>query len=310
MQYLPSSFDKALSRLKQKKNDQIPTFDNTAHGSQSTLFDDLPDSEKQQALYKLQQLASEQPDPKTKKPCRRGFNWKVFTMVFSLISLATLAIVATVYAVDKDVDPSLVAKLRMANTNLDRMKLLPNNDDWLFDFTKQDKYTFTPGGVVNANAATFPATVGQGMTMAMLNLGPCSMLPPHLHPRATNYVVSVSGTTQTIMINENGAQTITEILSPGKMTIFPQGSIHTMMNMGCENAQLVSALNSDDTGTTNLANAFFSLPTNFTGPVIGSNVNYQAIDGTIPAIGTGANYGPEQCIAACKAKGKLVRRSF
>ena len=310
MQYLPSSFDKVLSRLQQKNNDQIPHFDKTTNGSQSTLFDDLPESEKQQALYKLQQLASEQPASKTNKPRLRGFNWKVFAMVFSLISLATLAIVATVYAVDKDVDPSLVAKLRMANTNLDRMKLLPNNDDWLFDFTKQDKYTFTPGGVVNANAATFPATVGQGMTMAMLNLGPCSMLPPHLHPRATNYVVAVSGTTQTIMINENGAQTITEILTPGKMTIFPQASVHTMMNMGCENAQLVSALNSDDTGTTNLANAFFSLPANFTGPVIGNTVNYQAIDGTIPAFGTGSNYGPEQCIAACKAKGKLVRRSF
>ena len=310
MQYLPSSFDKVLSRLQKKNNDQIPHFDKATNGSQSTLFDDLPESEKQQALYKLQQLASEQPASKTNKPRRQGFNWKVFAMVFSLISLATLAIVATVYAVDKDVDPTLVAKLRMANTNLDRMKLLPNNDDWLFDFTKQDKYTFTPGGVVNANAATFPATVGQGMTMAMLNLGPCSMLPPHLHPRATNYVVAVSGTTQTIMINENGAQTITEILTPGKMTIFPQASVHTMMNMGCENAQLISALNSDDTGTTNLANAFFSLPGNFTGPVIGNTVNYQAIDGTIPAFGTGSNYGPEQCIAACKAKGKLVRRSF
>ena len=156
MQYLPSSFDKVLSRLQQKNNDQIPHFDKATNGSQSTLFDDLPESEKQQALYKLQQLASEQPASKTTKPRRRGFNWKVFAMVFSLISLATLAIVATVYAVDKDVDPSLVAKLRMANTNLDRMKLLPNNDDWLFDFTKQDKYTFTPGGVVNANAATFP----------------------------------------------------------------------------------------------------------------------------------------------------------
>lgn len=41
----------------------------------------------------------------------------------------------------------------------------PKDEDWFFDFTKQDKYTFSPGGVVNANAATFPATVGQGMTV-------------------------------------------------------------------------------------------------------------------------------------------------
>lgn len=28
----------------------------------------------------------------------------------------------------------------------------------------QPYYTFAPGGVINANAATFPATVGNGMT--------------------------------------------------------------------------------------------------------------------------------------------------
>ena len=231
-------------------------------------------------------------------------------MVFSFLSLLVLAIVATVYAVDKDSNPDLVAKLRMANTNLDRLALLPKDEDWLFDFTKSDKYTFAPGGVVNANAATFPATVGQGMTMAMLNLGPCSMLPPHIHPRATNFVVAVSGETRTFMINENGARTVTEVLTPGKMTIFPTGSVHSMMNIGCENAQLISALNSDDTGTTNLANAFFSLPSNITNPIVGAGVNTAGIYAQVPAVGTGSAWGPEQCRAACRAKGKMIKRDF
>ena len=119
----------------------------------------------------------------------------------------------------------------------------------------------------------------------MLNLGPCSMLPPPLPPRATNYVVAISGTTQTYMIAENGARTVTETLKAGQMTIFPTGSIHTMMNIGCENAQLISALNSDDSGTTNLANAFFSLPTNITDTIIGGGLNAQDIYGRVPAVG-------------------------
>lgn len=87
-------------------------------------------------------------------------------MVFLGLGFVTFAVVASVaLAVDNDKDADLVSKLRLANTNLDRMKLLPDDSDWFFDFTKQDKYTFSPGGVVNANAATFPATVGQGMTM-------------------------------------------------------------------------------------------------------------------------------------------------
>jgi hypothetical protein len=73
---------------------------------------------------------------------------KIFAMTFTILSLAVLAIVALVKAVDKDVDPDLVAKLRMANTNLDRMALLPSNDDWVYDFTKSDKYTYAPGGGV------------------------------------------------------------------------------------------------------------------------------------------------------------------
>jgi hypothetical protein len=67
-------------------------------------------------------------------------------MTFTILSLAVLAIVALVKAVDKDVDPDLVAKLRMANTNLDRLNLLPNNEDWVYDFTKSEKYTYEPGG--------------------------------------------------------------------------------------------------------------------------------------------------------------------
>ena len=84
------------------------------------------------------------------------------------------------------------------------------------------------------------------------------MLPPHFHPRASNFVVAMSGTTRTFMIAENDAKTIESTLEPGQMTIFPAASVHTMMNVGCENAQLVSALNSDDAGTHNLmVNASF-----------------------------------------------------
>jgi len=74
--------------------------------------------------------------------------------------------------------------------------------------------------------------VGHGMTLAILNLGPCSMLPPHYHPRAANFVVAMSGTTDTFMVEENGARTVKTTLTPGKMTIFPQASLHMMQNTG------------------------------------------------------------------------------
>jgi hypothetical protein len=68
--------------------------------------------------------------------------------------------------------------------------------------------------------------------VAMLNLGPCSMLPPHYHPRASNYVVATKGNTTTYMFGENGARLVQETLLPGRATIFPQGSMHMMVNNG------------------------------------------------------------------------------
>ena len=58
------------------------------------------------------------------------------------------------------------------------------------------------------------------------------MLPPHLHPRAANYVVAVHGNTTTYMYEENGARLVTQVLTPGHGTIFPHGSMHMMMNTG------------------------------------------------------------------------------
>ncbi|GAB7347631.1 hypothetical protein MBLNU459_g4501t1 [Dothideomycetes sp. NU459] len=207
-----------------------------------------------------------------------------------------------VVAVDKTRNPELVAQLKTAATQLDRDALLPDDSDWLFDFTAQEYYTFSPGGVINANAATFPAVVGNGMTMAMLNLGPCSMLPPHYHPRASNYVVAIEGTTNTFMITENGARVVRETLTPGKMTIFPQASLHAMYNTGCTNAQLVSALNNEDQGTTNVGNNLFQLPADLVNAAFGySDIDNNGTQAAMPAIGTGSFPGTKACLARCAA---------
>ncbi|KAK0346122.1 hypothetical protein LTR02_008126 [Friedmanniomyces endolithicus] len=204
-------------------------------------------------------------------------------------------------AVDKTRDPSLDANLATAATQLDRLALLGNDDAWLFDFTAQEpNYNFAPGGVVNMNAATFPAAKGNGMTMAMLNLGPCSMLPPHYHPRASNYVVAIHGNTTTYMYEENGARLVTETLTPGMATIFPQASMHMMVNNGCENAQLVSALNSDDAGTQNIGNVFSNgFPADLVNAAFGQNLASSDVASKMTPVGTGSNWGLSECLKQC-----------
>ncbi|KAF2200559.1 RmlC-like cupin [Delitschia confertaspora ATCC 74209] len=264
---------------------------------------------------------------------------------FSFVNVLTLALLAvTTVAVDRTVNPSLNAKLKLDTTSIDRHSDLLNDLSWRFDFNEQPNYSFKPGGVINANAATFPALTGLGMTLAVLNLGPCAMLPPHFHPRATNLVVAVQGETDSFMVGENGVDMVKQRLTPGVMTIFPKGSLHMMANtgmfpslsdlgkvpsrlsssprnlanprdapppldssltsllyQGCTNAQLISALDSEDTGTTNIFNsATRNFPSEYLQAAFGdSGLDIAALAKNIPEVGTGSIPGSAECQRKC-----------
>jgi hypothetical protein len=146
-----------------------------------------------------------------------------------------LAIATSTLAVDTDADPSLNDQLLLAPTMRDRWNILTSaaGNQWKYDFATNPQYPYrnNPGSVCNANQATWPALTGMGATVAQLNLGPCSMLPPHEH-RDPNVVVGIQGTTHTMMVQENGVGLIEQDISPGQATIFPRGSLHTMFNSG------------------------------------------------------------------------------
>ncbi|KAK5003420.1 hypothetical protein LTR16_006868, partial [Cryomyces antarcticus] len=60
----------------------------------------------------------------------------------------------------------------------------------------------------------------------------------------------------------------------------------------CENAQLVSALNSEDAGTHNIGNALFGLPSELVNAAMGyNNIDTNSTSGAIPSVGTGSTYG-------------------
>lgn len=120
-----------------------------------------------------------------------------------LYTSVLVGLAASMVSANPTSNPGLVSSLRMTDTTLDKLNLLTpdssysmfydqsgmnksNKSDLLsteFDFFNNTGYSEKPGSVVTANAASFPAVVGNEMSMAMLTLGPCSMLPPHLHPR-------------------------------------------------------------------------------------------------------------------------------
>ncbi|RYN56898.1 hypothetical protein AA0118_g8061 [Alternaria tenuissima] len=225
----------------------------------------------------------------------------MFTIALLLLtSLLPTLITATDMPKSRTVNPELNAALRMAATNFDRQALLPADTDWYYDFDSNPNYDSPNGAVINADAASFPALTGMGSSIALLKLAPCGMLPPHLHLRATNLVTAITGNTTSYMIGENGVKTRKVDLIPMRVTIFPQGSLHTMQNNDCEPALLLSALNSDDSGTLNILPSLWTVPQDVISAGFGdASLNTESLGQMIPAVGTGAIIGSAECKKKC-----------
>ncbi|ETN42868.1 uncharacterized protein HMPREF1541_02026 [Cyphellophora europaea CBS 101466] len=228
--------------------------------------------------------------------------------MLATVALALAATLLTGAALgERPKDPELSRNLRSALTQVDFWNEL-SDADWVFDFSKVMADPYHPGSVLNANAATFPIITGSGMTVAQLNLGPCAMLAPHSHPRATNLVVSVSGSTKTFMRAENGADDRVTTLTPGKMTVFPQGSMHAMVNQGCSDNLLYSFLNHEDSGTLNFAQSLWATGEDMMGRIMpmckDEKNDWNETGRAIPDWGTGSQDGLAACRLACGMFGK------
>jgi hypothetical protein len=78
----------------------------------------------------------------------------------------------------------LITSLINAATQVERLKLLPNNSDHVYDFNKpprDDAITTGDGGhTVKADRFDFPALIGTGVSMTVGFIGPCGFNTPHV----------------------------------------------------------------------------------------------------------------------------------
>ncbi len=80
------------------------------------------------------------------------------------------------------------------------------------------------------------------LTNARAILQPCGMVSPHIHPRATEYLLNVVGPPLlATVIPENGADPVSVEIGPGNVTILPMGSVHMVSGTGCEPTLIVAS---------------------------------------------------------------------
>ncbi|PYH90934.1 spherulin [Aspergillus ellipticus CBS 707.79] len=199
-------------------------------------------------------------------------------------------------------DLSLTAQLRLADTAIERYQLLPNDSDFVFNFTGTEELPV-------ATSQNWPALVGVGTAFSMSQLPACSMSFLHLHPRATELFALVSGHILSEMIPQAGVldsnnkqRVIRTDLRPGQVTIYPAGSFHTQVNPDCEPANFTAAFTSDEFAVSLVAEQIFSFRDGVIARTFGQSIAGQDIERVRDAIPTDMAIRVDECLSKCGIK--------
>lgn len=155
----------------------------------------------------------------------------------------------------------------------------------VFNFNNATPAPGAKGGATKAaNIETFPILTGLGISTTLGFLEPCGINTPHVHPRATEFLTLVEGSGLKFgYVLENGLVAagrdpeIAGTLQKFEGTVFPQGSMHFQFNDNCDRAAFVASLNSEDPGTSQVAQNFFALNSQVVNATLGFP---KTIDGT------------------------------
>jgi len=190
-----------------------------------------------------------------------------------------------------------ISQLKQADTAIDRNNLL-GPAGLAFSFLESASFGGggKDGGVVLADNTQYPATVGNGLAMLAGFLGPCGMVAPHTHPRATEVLVLISGPPLTFgMIPEGGTFSFSGVQLPGTVALLPQGSYHFVQNSGCTPSVIVAGFNNESPGAQFLGNSYAAFDASYYAAAFGENVTVLDAD----KIPNAVNIGTKSCMQKC-----------
>jgi oxalate decarboxylase/phosphoglucose isomerase-like protein (cupin superfamily) len=231
-----------------------------------------------------------------------------FHLILTLLASATAlcAPLSGGHAKRQSSDTSgLDAQLQLATSSVQRVALLAagGNQSFVFDFNSANGTQPPPGGgsVVLASASSFPALIGRQSAAALFTLNPCGLVPPHIHPRADEFILVTEGTVFTQFLTETGSVLISNNLTTFSGTLFPQGSIHLEFNPTCGPAVFTAGFNSNDPGVSNVAANFLQfdeelVAANLGGDEVVSGADIAKIQANIPK---DTIIAVQDCLKAC-----------
>lgn len=225
------------------------------------------------------------------------------------------AIPAVVPVNTRAADPALISQLMLAPTQAERFALLDQPGDSVFDFTNEEiegSEALGLGGFsIAANARTFPALIGNGISMTVAFIEPCGMNTAHVHPRGTELNVVVQGRLVTNFVQENTVAPRGNTLDTFQMTVFPQGAIHQEYNPDCTPTTFVAAFPDADAGVGQIGQNFFDLEANVVSATLGgvTMISGEDLESFRDLIPDNFAQGIQECLDRCGIQ-RAAKRSI
>ncbi|CAF1184141.1 unnamed protein product [Adineta ricciae] len=143
--------------------------------------------------------------------------------------------------------------------------------DYTRNLLNPDYWIVTPGGNVSYfNLSTTPALAGIGIAFTLVMLEPCGIILPHIHPRGSKGVYSITGKSLLVgFIQENRAQVVLNQIGIGYAAAIPRGAIHFVQNLDCSPSMQIVAYNNEDPGLLTLGLNMFRFPDGPLSPAFG-----------------------------------------
>ncbi|KAK9267867.1 hypothetical protein L1049_010304 [Liquidambar formosana] len=112
--------------------------------------------------------------------------------------------------------------------------------------------------VTPVTVAQIPGLNTLGISTVRIDYAPWGVIPPHMHPRATEILTVLDGRLFVGFVTSNPAnRLISKVLQKGDVFVFPVGLVHFQRNVGYGNAVSISSLSSQNPGVITVANAVF-----------------------------------------------------
>ncbi|KAM3502361.1 hypothetical protein MY10362_004904 [Beauveria mimosiformis] len=227
--------------------------------------------------------------------------FNAISIIAAVLAMSPTAVSAPTNQTKPGAQLSKAARLRMADRH--RYSILADDKDFVFDLGQNGFQSI-------ANRQTFPAMVGTGTSIAAAKFPGCSISKLHIHPRAAEMLVVLSGRLVTETIPELGAvgadgqtqkqRVIRNELAPNTLTVFDQGALHTQINPECDDATALTVFSAEDGGFGFVADQAFALPDDVIATQLGDAISGADIDRIRAALPAGVAAQIDACVKRCK----------